>query len=112
MTPKRYLGEFEQMVLLATLHLGERAYGIEIRDAIRARSGRDISRGSLYVTFDRLEKKGLVVSEYGDPSDTRGGRRRRYIKVTEAGVAALRESRRALLGLWEGLERTLDAEAT
>lgn len=108
---KRYLGEFEQMVLLAVLHLEDRAYGVRITKEIQLRSGREVSRGSLYVTFDRLEAKGLVDSSYGDASDTRGGRRRRYVRVTPEGVDALRESRQALTGLWNGLESMLDSRS-
>ena len=111
MPSKRYLGELEQMVLLAALRLRGGAYGVRITEEIRERSMRDVSRGSLYVTFNRLESKGLIESEFGDPSDTRGGRRRRYISVTPLGLEALRESRQALIGLWGGLETELDAGA-
>ena len=111
MADKRYLGEFEQMVLLASMHLRDEAYGVRITEEITERSGREVSRGALYVTFDRLEKKGLIESRYGDPSDTRGGRRRRYVKATRQGMEALRESRQALMGLWRGLEADLDAGA-
>lgn len=111
MAGKRYLGEFEQMVLLAALHLGGEAYGVRLAQEIADRSGREVSRGALYVTFDRLEAKGLIASNYGDPSDRRGGRRRRYVSVTPLGLDALRESRAALLGLWEGLEAELDGGA-
>ena len=76
MPTKKYLGELEQMVLLAVLRLRGGAYGVRITEEILASSGRDVSRGSLYVTFNRLESKGLIASEFGDPSDTRGGRRR------------------------------------
>jgi DNA-binding PadR family transcriptional regulator len=101
------LGAFEQYVLLAVLHLGAEAYGVRISDEITRRSGRDVSRGSLYVTFDRLEAKGLIVSEYGDGSDKRGGRRRRYVSLTPTGVEALRGAREELMRLWEGLEGVL-----
>lgn len=111
MAPKRYLGEFEQMVLLAALHLKGDAYGVRLTDEIAKRSGREVSRGALYVTFDRLENKGLIESRYGDANDTRGGRRRRYVQVTADGLAALRESRNALMGLWLGLEAELDGHA-
>ncbi len=96
------------MVLLAALHLGDEAYGVRLTQEIVERSGREVSRGALYVTFDRLEAKAFIASHYGDPSDTRGGRRRRYVRVTARGLAALRESRQALMGLWRGLEAELD----
>ena len=111
MPTKRYLGEFEQMVLLAALHLKREAYGVRLTEEISDRSGREVSRGALYVTFDRLEKKGLIASRYGDANDTRGGRRRRYVRVTTEGLEALRESRQALMGLWRGLEAELDGRA-
>jgi len=104
------LGEFEQLVLLAVLHLGDEAYGVEIVAAIEERTGRAVSRSSLYVTFDRLERKGYLVSDLRTGDDTRGGKLRRYVTVTRAGLAALRESREALLGMWQGLEPMLDAE--
>jgi DNA-binding PadR family transcriptional regulator len=101
------LGEFEQLVLLAALHLGEEAYGVEIVDAIEERSGRTVSRSSLYVTFDRLEAKGYLTSDLRTGDETRGGKLRRYVTVTRAGLAELQESRDALLGMWQGLEPVL-----
>jgi len=101
------LGEFEQLVLLAVLHLDDDAYGVAIVDAIEARTGRTISRSSLYVTFERLEAKGLLTSELRPGDETRGGRLRRYVRVTPAGLNALKESRHALLGMWQGLEPAL-----
>ena len=102
-----YLGEFEQVVLLAAMHLGDEAYGANVSEEIEARTVRKVSRGALYVTLDRLEDKGLVRSRLRDPRANRGGRPRRYIKVTAAGVRALRASRAALLDLWRGLEDRL-----
>jgi len=101
------LGEFEQIVLLAALHLGDDAYGARVSETIGERIGRQVSRGALYVTLDRLEGKGLIRSRLGDPSAARGGRPRRYVSVTSLGVRALRESRAALLSLWSGLEDRL-----
>jgi len=98
------LGEFEQLVLLAVLHLGNEAYGIEIVDAIEERVRRTVSRSSLYITFDRLESKGYLTSQLRNGEDTRGGRMRRYVKTTPEGLRALQESREALLGMWHGLE--------
>jgi DNA-binding PadR family transcriptional regulator len=105
----RYLGEFEQVVLLAALHLGEAAYGAGVSEAIAGRTGRRVSRGALYVTLDRLEAKGLIRSRLADPSPARGGRPRRYVEVTGPGLRALRESRAVLLDLWRGLEDRLEA---
>ena len=98
------LGDFEQLVLLAILHLGDEAYGTRIVDTIEEKSGRKISRSALYVTFDRLEAKGRLTSSLRHPSVERGGRMRRYVKVAPAGLEALRESRHVLEGMWRGLD--------
>ena len=108
MSPHATLAEFEQVVLLAAMRLADEAYGAAIIEEIRARTGRRVSSGALYVTLDRLEAKGLVRSRLGDPTPQRGGRARRFITVTALGVRALRESRRALLELWSGLEPRLE----
>jgi PadR family transcriptional regulator PadR len=102
------LGEFEQLVLLAVLHLGDRAYGVEIVSAIEERTGRAVSRSSLYVTFDRLEAKGHLTSQLKTGDANRGGKMRRYVAVTAEGLRVLRESRETLLGMWQGLEPVLD----
>jgi DNA-binding PadR family transcriptional regulator len=102
------LGEFEQIVLLAILHVDADAYGVAIVDEIEERTGRSVSRSSLYITFDRLETKGYLVSELRRGDDTRGGKLRRYVTVTREGIAELRESRETLLGMWHGLEPTLE----
>ncbi len=98
------LGDFEQLVLLAILHLGDDAYGRRIVETIEERSGRAISRSALYVTFDRLESKGHLTSTLRHPSEERGGRMRRYVEVAPAGLNALRESRHVLEGMWRGLD--------
>lgn len=102
------LGEFEQLVLLAVLHLQDEAYGVSIVDAIEARTARSVSRSSLYITFDRLEAKGFLTSELKPGDESRGGRLRRYVRVTPQGVSALRDSRQTLMGMWEGLEPLLE----
>lgn len=105
---QEYLGEFEQMVLLCILRLGDDAYGLAIRNEMEEVAGRRPSSGSLYTTLDRLEQKGLLTSEAGEPGGNRGGRRRRYVTVTPEGQTLLQESRHRLLALWDGLERALD----
>lgn len=102
------LGTFEQLVLLAILQLGDRAYGLEIAREIERHTERSTSRSALYVTFDRLEKKGYLASRLGDPSAERGGRPKRFVRVTRAGVRAVRDSRRTLLSLWRGLDSVLE----
>jgi DNA-binding PadR family transcriptional regulator len=103
-----YLGEFEQMVLLTIMRLGGDAYGLAVRDELEAVAGRSPSSGSLYTTLDRMERKGLVESSAGEGTRERGGRPRRYLRVTPAGQAMLARSRSTLLALWSGLEGALD----
>lgn len=100
------LGEFEQMVLLAVLCAGqgEDAYGVTVHAELERRTKRRIARGAVYMTLDRLEKKGLLSSYLTDPMPERGGRARRCYRVTKPAMTALRASRRALMRLWEGLE--------
>lgn len=102
------LGEFEHLVLLAILRLGDQAYAPAILEEIETRTGRPPSPGSMYVTLDRLEEKGLLKSRLADSTGDRGGRPRRYVTVTPLGVRQLRTSRKALLELWHGLEGVLE----
>jgi DNA-binding PadR family transcriptional regulator len=102
------LAEFEHVVLLAIMRLGDSAFPPAILDEIGARTGRPASRGSIYVTLDRLEDKGLLRSVLKPGPSARGGRPRRYVRLTHAGEASLRESRDALLSLWEGFEERLE----
>jgi PadR family transcriptional regulator PadR len=104
-----YLGELEQMLLLATMRLGDEAYGTRIMEELRTAVGRRVSRGSVYVTLDRMEEKGWIASSMSDPRPERGGRPRRVVRVTREGVTELRKSRDALLTLWKGLEGSLEA---
>jgi DNA-binding PadR family transcriptional regulator len=104
-----YLGEFEQIVLIAVLRLGENAYAIPIRDEIEQRTGRSVARGALYTALERLETKGCLRSSMSDPLPERGGRARRYFTVTSTGLAAVRASRQSLLRLWQGLEGLLES---
>lgn len=103
-----YLGEFEQMVLLSIMRLSDQAYGLAIRDELGGVAGRVPSSGSLYTTLDRMERKGLIASSPGEGTRERGGRPRRYVRVTPAGQAMLVRSRSRLLALWDGLEGALD----
>jgi PadR family transcriptional regulator PadR len=103
-----YLGEFEQIVLLAILRLKDDAYAVPVREEIEGRTARSVARGALYTALDRLEAKHFVTSRMSEPLAERGGRSRRYYAVTPAGVSALRASRHALLQLWNGLESLLE----
>jgi len=107
MTDVSTLGEFEQVVLLAILRLADEAYAVTVRDEIVRCTGRDVSRGSIYITLDRLETKGYLRSRLADPTPERGGRAKRYYALRPRAVEALRESRRALVALWRGLESVL-----
>ena len=103
-----YLGDFEQLVLLATLRLGHDAYGTTIQKEIEDRAGRCASVGALYTVLGRLEEKGLVSSRLADPTPERGGRAKRYFKLERAGRAALKRTRIAMTRMWEGLEPGFD----
>ncbi len=107
MTKRDYIGEFEQLVLLAILQLKVEAYGPNIGRLLEDRAGRRISRGALYATLDRLEGKKFLEWRIEAASSNRGGNRRRLFKVTRKGVQALASSRELLLDLWSGLDRLL-----
>jgi len=97
-------GEFEQLVLLAVLRLGDDAYAVPVRREIEKRAGRAPARGAVYVTLERLEEKGYLESWLGEPAAERGGRPRRYYRVRPAGVRALEESWTSLRRMWRGLK--------
>ena len=101
------LGEFEHLVLLALLRLGNGAYGASIRREIRERTQRDVPIGSVYVTLARLEKKQMVVSYVGMPSKERGGRRRKHYVMHDAGQRALGRAHRAVKAMSQGFEEQL-----
>ena len=101
------LGEFEVVVIMAALHLGREAYGSAILDEIEARTGRRVSRGSVYITLDRLEDKGLLESRFEGASPSRGGRPKRLFRVTAAGVKAVKHSLSVLVRMHKGLEPLL-----
>jgi PadR family transcriptional regulator PadR len=102
-----HLGDLEQIVLLAVLRVGDKAYAVPILEEIQAQSGRKVARGALYTALDRLESKGCLRSRLGEPLPERGGRPRRYFTVTPAALRALKDSRLALMRLWRGLESLL-----
>ena len=106
---KDTVGEFELLVLLACMRLGEdKAYAVSIVDEIRARTGREIHRAAVYVTLQRLEEKGLIATRLGDALPERGGKARRLVQVEAAGRAAVRDSRDAFQRMWVGLGRQLE----
>src|ERR687896_392814 len=102
------LGDFEQLILLGVMRLGDDAYGAAIRQEIHARSGRDVSINAVYTTLDRLESKGLLRSWVGEPTPQRGGRRRKFYALRPSGLAALRQAYHAFTRMAAGLERRLE----
>ncbi len=106
------LGEFEQLVLLAILRLGEEAYGVPIVDEIEARTGRTVSRPAVYIALRRLGSKGLVRSTLGEPTPEQGGRAKRFYRVERAGLDRLASARRDLLNMWDGIAPVLDRSGT
>ena len=104
MAPPVNLGEFEQLILLAILRLKDDAYGVTIRAELAARAGRTVAPGALYTALERLETKGLITSRLSDPTPQRGGRAKRQVAVSAAGMKALNRSVRAYERLLEGLD--------
>jgi DNA-binding PadR family transcriptional regulator len=101
---KDTLGDFELLVMLAVLRLGDEAYAVPIVDEIAERTGRSPSRSAVYLTLKRLEEAGLVASEMGDPLPERGGKARRYVQVRPEGLRLVRETQDGLRRMWDGLE--------
>lgn len=101
-------GEFEQMVLLAILHVGDEAYGVPLVEEIRRRTERAVLRPAVYVALRRLERKGLVRSRMGEARAERGGRARKFYEVTPGGLKVLRSARRDWQAMWAGLHNVLD----
>ncbi|MEO8026677.1 MAG: helix-turn-helix transcriptional regulator [Bryobacteraceae bacterium] len=98
-----YLGEFEQLILLALLRLGDEGYGMRVRREIMGCTGRKVTIGAVYATLERLQAKGLVRSAVGEPSPERGGRGKRIFVVTGIGTSALRTSQDALRRMGSGV---------
>jgi PadR family transcriptional regulator PadR len=105
MAEQTILGELEQLVLLAILRLGDGAYAVAIREEIKRQTRFDLSRGSIYVTLERLERKEYVTSWFADPTPERGGKAKRYFKAEAVAMRELRNCRKALLKMWEGLDQ-------
>ena len=95
------LGEFQELVMLSILILDKNAYGVTIQEEIDHRMKRNISRGALHTALTRLEEKGYISSDYGDPSPERGGRRKRYYEVTNKGLETLQEAKELRQNMWE-----------
>jgi DNA-binding PadR family transcriptional regulator len=103
MPGRDYLGEFEHIVVLALLRLEDRAYGVTVRQEIELRTRREVSIGAVYATLERLETKGYVTSNQGDPTPERGGRSKRFFRVTANGIAAVSRTHNAFKSMADGL---------
>lgn len=100
---EKFLGEFEQIVLLACIQLGNAAYGASLRQLLHDEIRRDVAIGALYSTLERLEKKGMVTSKFGEATAERGGKPKRFFEITAKGEEALKRAREAMNTLWEGV---------
>jgi len=98
-----YLSEFELMILLIVINLGDDAYGVLLTKQLAIERGRDVSVGSVYATLDRLQEKGLIASRLGESTAERGGRAKRYFRVTEQGLRSIHQTRSVLNKLWKSL---------
>jgi PadR family transcriptional regulator, regulatory protein PadR len=112
MAEPAYLGEFEHLLLLAVLRLGDGAFGPDIARELEQRAGRTVSRGHLYTSLDRLEDKGLLRWKAVAGAAAREGLPRRLYTVTPGGLAALRSARDVLRRMWRGLDGVLKEPAS
>jgi PadR family transcriptional regulator PadR len=103
------LGDFEQLILLALVRLGDEGYGVSIHNEIVRRAGRDVTVAAVYKTLERLEDKGLAISTVGEPTAERGGRRKKYFRIQPAGRRALAQSLASLRRMTEGLPQELES---
>src|ERR1700737_630569 len=97
------LGAFDLMIMLALMRLGEPAYGVPISREIEDASGRVVALATLYAVLARLEKRGLISSQLGEPTAERGGRAKRYFRVTARGLREVRDTQQVFTSLWKGI---------
>lgn len=102
------LGEFEHQILLTILRLGREAYSVSIVSELEGQTGREVATSAVYIALRRLEKKGLLTSRLETPDESGEPYPRRYFALTEAALEPLKDSRRAFMNLWDGLEPVLD----
>jgi DNA-binding PadR family transcriptional regulator len=100
---RELLTDFELMILLAILRAGDEAYGVVIAREIETTAGRTVLLGAVYAALERLERNGLVASSIGEPTASRGGRAKRFFRVTPRGLRAVKDTQRALVALWSGV---------
>jgi PadR family transcriptional regulator PadR len=100
---RQFLTDLELMLMLAVMRLGEDAYGVPVARDIKDTTGREIAIAVVYATLDRLESRSLVSSALGDPTAERGGRAKRFFRVTAKGVRQVRDTQRAFHAMWRDL---------
>lgn len=103
MVRDRSLGSLESMLLITIIRLTHRAYGVTIRRELLTRAKKDVAIGAIYTALERLERKGFVESWLGEPTSVRGGRAKRFYRVTARGLKVLNETQREIQGLMVGL---------
>jgi DNA-binding PadR family transcriptional regulator len=103
MSKPNYLGEFELLVMLAVMRLGDDAYGVPVTRELEKQTGREAAFATVYATLERLQQKGFVRSELGEATPERGGRAKRYFRVTASGLRTVKETKRNLIRLWRGI---------
>src|SRR5215471_8660225 len=96
-----YLGNFELLLLLALMRLGDDAYGVTIARELEKQTHREVVVASVYATLERLQERGLVASSVGEPTPERGGRAKRYFRITGAGIHEARDARQSLMNMWK-----------
>jgi PadR family transcriptional regulator PadR len=105
------ISNFELMVLLALIRLGDEAYGVPISQEIEKYSGHDVALGSVYAALERLQNRGFVSSIVGEPTPERGGRAKKYFKITGKGMEVVQETQYTLTRLWKGVPKLQGGKA-
>lgn len=100
---RNFIGEFEEIVLLTVMKLGEEAYGVAIKKEIEENLNRTVSIGALHTALQRMTDKGLLVSQFGEATAERGGKKKRFFNVTEAGVQLLEKAKADRTKLWQAI---------
>lgn len=100
---RQHLTDFELMILLAILRVGDDAYGVPIAKEIEDTGGRTVVLAAIYVALDRLEQNDLLTSSMGEPTPERGGRAKRFFKITSKGLRAVKDTQKSLTALWTGI---------
>lgn len=106
------LGQTEQLILLALARLGDEAYGVTVRQEIEARAGHPVSIAAVYAALERLERSGLAVGTLSDPTPERGGRAKRFYRLTRDGAGALEQTREAMQAMWDGVDLRIAGDAS